>query len=289
MRVTRALLLALAACGPAKSATTATAATTATDGSTTGASTTTTTDSPTSHSVVDTTSTGSSDTGPSTPTETSHAFIMDPDPPACDLFAQDCPPGEKCSFFSEDIHRSPPIEKCVPVAPNPRQPDELCHFNEPGMGLDDCAPGSYCLPYSSDGAGASSCVALCAAETYTCADDEHLCILLNEGTFWCNFNCHPLLQDCAEALACSILECLPASPGFFDRLPGAPCSSAECVPKSICVPAELVPGCDDELCCTELCDLEAPAPCALPGQSCQLPPEDWNPILPADVGLCMLP
>lgn len=288
-----ALLLALSACGLAPSSATSGDAS-ATDTSTTGSTSTTTatTTSPETGGqfVGATGSTGASSTGTESG-EASIAFIVEPDDPSeCDLFAQDCPPGQKCSFLMENLHRGYPLQRCVPVAPDPRLPDELCHFNLPGMGLDDCAVGSYCLPWPSDQAGASVCVALCAAETYACPDED-ACIIMDFGLFWCESPCDPLLQDCTEGLACSLRQCQPVSPGYFDRPPGMPCEDgAQCVPKSTCVPAKYVPNCVEDYCCTEICDLQVPASCALPDQSCEPPPEDqWNWGIPEDEGLCILP
>jgi hypothetical protein len=236
--------------------------------------------------------TPSTDTGPS---ETTSNFIVVPDHPDswCDLFAQDCPPGQKCSFFSEDLtHDNNPVQICVPLAPDPQPPDALCHFNEPGMGLDDCALGSYCMPYFSDGAGASVCVALCGGSLNApICPDKHDCVIQDSPEYWCQFSCDPLLQDCADGLACDLGHCHPTSPGFFDRPPGSPCgdSPSPCAPMSTCAPAEFVPDCPEEYCCTQVCDLEAPDPCILPGQSCQPPDEHFQEFLPEGEGVCSLP
>jgi hypothetical protein len=247
---------------------------------------------PTGDPILATGTSTSTDAGDASgPSSSSTGFDLDP--PECDLFAQDCPPGQKCSFFDDDLYYDDdePVAACVPVTPDPRQPGELCHFNEPGMGLDDCAPGSFCLPYRSDGAGASVCVALCEARTYDCPD-AHLCILLGGGLFWCHFMCDPLLQNCSEGLACdSMQDCSPVSPGRFDRPPGAPCeSTTQCTPRSTCFPAKYVPDCAAEWCCTELCDLQAPSMCTLPDQSCEPPPrrDNLGILVPDGVGLCLI-
>lgn len=285
MRTLGHLTISLAACGPISKMG---------SGDTGGTSeTTVSTDSVNPEETISTAPTDSNSVNASVgSTSTGEVESGDPGPAHCDLFAQDCPPEQKCSFFSEDIYRFEPVPTCVPVAPNPRQPDQLCHFNEPGMGLDDCGLGSYCLPFNSDGAGASVCVALCQADTFACADSAHACTILNGPLFWCNFNCDPLAQDCAEGLACSLSDCMPVSPGYFDRPPGMPCETfSQCVPKSICGFPQYVPECAGDLCCTEICDLEAASSCALQGQSCQPVPEAdlLSSLLPEGMGLCLIP
>ena len=162
----RSTLLVFVACGPVASSGTGggtSAGSEGTSGASTAGESGMMTGVPTGDGIVGMTSTWGtlSTSGPSSTSgdsgESSLGFIQEIDVPApeCDVFAQDCSPGSKCSFFSENAAFGDPIETCVPVAEDPRQPGELCHFNEPGIGLDDCALGSYCLPFNSDGAGAS--------------------------------------------------------------------------------------------------------------------------------------
>lgn len=287
------LLLAIAACGPIAST------------SPTGDTTTGPADTSTSNTATGTTA-SSDDTQPTsapsvttTPDSESSAttvmLFLEPDHPDtwCDVFAQDCPAGQKCNFFSENLGHPPTRvldQRCVPLAPNPVPPDELCHFNEPGVGLDDCAAGSFCMPYYSDGAGTSVCVSICGGSLNqpTCPE-HHSCVIPEGGLFWCAFNCDDLLQDCAEGLTCTLGSCQFNSRGTFDRPPGAACNSiSDCVPKATCVPAKFVPDCPDEQCCTELCDLQAKPPCALPGQSCQSLPDELGYVwLPETTGMCL--
>jgi hypothetical protein len=284
----RLALLALAACGP--SASESPPATTDPTSSAADALTTAP-GSSTDIMLPAGSSTGASTTGTSTTADdTSSTFIIRPDHPAswCDLFAQNCPSGQKCSFFSEDLTYGEPSQACVPLVPDGHKPGELCHFNWPGMGLDDCQKGSFCIPYDGDGAGASACVALCP-DTYQCPDPDQTCIVMSGPMFWCTLPCDPLQQNCAAGLACSHESCYPTANGLFERPPGAACDyPAQCAPKSTCVPAEHVPDCPGAWCCTELCDLRAPAPCALPGQTCQ-PSDVWQWPLPDGIGLCALP
>lgn len=283
MRAPTIVCALVLACGPAEPGdVSATATSTGNDPTSSTVATTTT---PTDSLPSDTTAAETQGTGTEAGSTVTGQF-----PSECDLFTQNCPPGMKCTFFSENVYKEAPVSTCVPLAPEPQPPDQPCHFNEPGMGLDDCELGSFCLPWLSDQAGNSSCVSLCEAETFACADDAHACIIMDTPLFWCHFTCDVLKQDCAEGLACSLQRCLSVSTGFFDRQPGEPCEAFEqCIPRSVCGAAEYVPNCPDERCCTELCDLQTPGVCALAGQSCQPIPErdTLGSALPEGVGLCM--
>lgn len=290
------MLLALSACGStAATSTIDTTITTITTSTNSATSTSTTADAtgapPTSGAPTTTSATSTGSTGDAT----TFLFIMVPDHPDswCDVFAQDCPAGQKCSFISDRPHFNGDVEqRCVPLAPNPAGPDELCHFNDPGVGIDDCALGSFCMPYNSDGAGASVCVEICGGDlNHPTCPEKHSCVIPEGGLVWCAFQCDALAQDCHAGLACHLGNCYPVSPGSFELPPGAPCTDRACAPKSTCVPAVLVPDCADELCCTELCDLQAPSSCALEGQTCQPPPPEFDisPVVPDNVGLCQQP
>jgi len=281
------ILIALAACGPAASETTVSSSDNAgssPDVGTANSPPTTSTTSTSDATVSDGTANGT------TMATQAGETVTDQLPEDCDLLKQDCPAGQKCSFFSDDIQKIRPVPVCVPIAPDPQLPDQLCHFNEPGVGIDDCVLGSFCLPFNSDGAGTSSCVELCAEEKPNCSDNIHNCVLLDDSPLtWCNFTCHVLLQNCADGLACSLDQCLPLSPGFFDRQPGMPCQTFnQCVPKSICGFAKYVQDCSDDLCCTEVCDLKMPFSCALPGQSCEPATDGLEDYLPEGVGVCQI-
>src|SRR5690606_7229360 len=72
----------------------------------------------TSHSTTD----AADETGTTSADETGVVFLNRPDTGStaeCDVFAQDCPPGEKCTFWADDGGSSWNALKCVPVVDDP--------------------------------------------------------------------------------------------------------------------------------------------------------------------------
>lgn len=200
----------------------------------------------------------------------SGAFIMPYDPPDCDVWAQDCPFGEKCSadgaapLGDEDI-------KCVPIVPDPDQPGEPCHVVPGQAGPDTCDIGSFC--WSTDPVtGEGICVENCqgSPNSPTC-DPNNVCLPMAVPI--CLPACDPLLQDCPSGDSCLPLvesfTCFPAAdPGgsTFD-----PCDGLDqCAPGLVCVSTASAVECDkDEAgCCSPYCDLDDVNSCAGAGQEC---------------------
>lgn len=231
-------------------------------------------------------------------------FIIDPDGGGvsfeCDLWAQDCPAGEKCNMWANDGGNSWNATKCVPIAPEPDDPGEPCTVLENGVsGVDSCVLGAICWNVDPD-TNAGVCVAFCIGSEAnpTCPDPTQHCT--GRDFMLCLTSCCPLLQDCAEGEACypdnHTFECV-ADAGGEQGAFGDSCEYLNvCDPGLFCAAPDTVPDCEGSSgCCTPFCDLSDPSatencPGADGGQECvawfeegQAPPGEEN------VGACFIP
>mgnify|MGYP000353495258 CR=1 FL=1 len=206
-------------------------------------------------------------------------------PGECNLTAQNCPRGERCSPWANDGGPVWNAARCVPVSQDPGEVGDACTFEGSSVsGIDTCDIGLWCGPDLAPDAAKNSgtCMALCSGAI---CPENTLCVSpgpINEGV--CSSLCDPLAPDsCAPGWGC-----LPAGFGFachptVDEPLGTPCdANMQCGPGSVCTEAS---QCDDEFaerCCVAVCDRSAPS-CA-DGQTC----EDWGSPLSAyaDVGYC---
>ena len=220
-------------------------------------------------------------------------------PDTCDVWAQDCPEGFKCSpLFGTVGSGSWDLLGCVPLDPEPAQVGEACEWRE-GVGDpagDTCAERALCLELSG---GTSECHELCSGspDMPTCTSIEARC---QQSAGWvlnlCSEPCSPLMNDCPGDQLCvpttvggalDSFACFPpgsAMPG----IDGEACTCANCcAPGHMCVDAATYgPDCTAESCCTALCDLNDDGPqCDGTGQSCvaKFPPS--SPTL-GNVGAC---
>ena len=99
----------------------------------------------------DTTFGGQTETGDDPETETTSAgFIYgNPDtgglePFDCDIWAQDCPEGEKCSAWANDGGGAWNATRCVPVDDDPDQVGEACNVEGSGCRASTPAPSVRC-------------------------------------------------------------------------------------------------------------------------------------------------
>ncbi|MEM7157489.1 MAG: VWA domain-containing protein [Myxococcota bacterium] len=119
----------------------------------------------------------------------------------CDLFAQDCPEGEKCMPWSNDGGKEWNATRCSPVSDMPGSAGDTCMAEGNGFsGIDDCDLGKMC--WDVDRANAGSCVTMCTGDE---ANPE--C----PGNQWCYIGfdgsvsvCMPP-QLCAEDGACQCM------------------------------------------------------------------------------------
>ncbi|MCH9684851.1 MAG: ribulose phosphate epimerase [Deltaproteobacteria bacterium] len=233
-------------------------------------------------------------------------FIEDPDGGGisfeCDIFAQDCPDGEKCMPWSND-GGAWNATRCSPIAENPGQPGDECAVEGSGTsGIDDCDVGVMCWDVDGE-TNMGTCVAMCTGDAANpiCEDPDTTCSIANDGAIvLCLPVCDPLLQDCPEGQACyPVAEdwvCGPDASGEMGTY-GDPCEFINvCDPGLICLGAAATPNCQGAGgCCTEVCDISDPAgdaQCtgAPQGQTCQVWYEEGAaPPGYEDVGACSLP
>jgi hypothetical protein len=286
--------------------TTATSATVTSDGTDTGTSTTdSTAGATTSATTGDSSDSAGTTADPSTSgATTGSVFIEDPDGGSateCDLWAQDCPPGDKCMPWANDGGSSWNAAKCSPVDANPQQPGDECTVEGSGVsGVDSCDVSSMCWDVDGE-TGLGTCVGFCkgSAASPTCEDPKTECSISNDGVLiLCLPLCNPLLQDCPDGSACYPEEagyiCSPDASGDQGAA-GDPCEYINvCDPGLWCADATAVAGCVGGTgCCTPFCDLDAATndcPGAAMGEECtgfyeegEAPPGLEN------VGGCVIP
>lgn len=218
----------------------------------------------------------------------------------CDIFAQDCPAGEKCMPWANDGGSSWNATRCSPIAEDPAGIGEACEVEGSGVsGLDNCEATAMCFnvdPETNEG----TCVAMCQGsyEDPQCSPDAS-CSIGAEGTLAvCIPHCDPLAADCGENQVCvptsgdDAFSCLP---GVADPLAdGEACEFLNlCQSGSMCLSADAV-GCDSEVgCCTPFCNVLVGEPnpaCANPEHECLPWFEQGNPPPQLDnVGVCGIP
>lgn len=225
-------------------------------------------------------------------TSAAHTSLPGPDAPSapdleapeCEVYAQDCPQGQKCVWTGPtDEPWFPSWTTCVPVAPDPLEPGEACAYDldHPFSGLDDCARGSQCLEgkFGPEYDGVGTCSALCLGSIeHPYCEAGFVCV--GGRVLWvCEPICDPLVQDCELGWRCDIYGaatlCLSDWVDGPQRPAGEPCQAdEECHVGLTCLPGA-VPGCADEACCTPFCDrLDPQATCPFPDQKCLAP---WDP------------
>ena len=250
--------------------------------------------------TADPTADPTSDTMTSGDTNESN-FIVPPDGgPAneCDIWAQDCPEGEKCMPWDNEGGSSWNATKCSPISPDPGQPGDPCTVEGSGVsGVDDCAISSMCWNVDPE-TNMGVCVGFCegSENNPVCDDPDTGCSITNEGVLiLCLPYCDPLIQDCADGEACypepNGFFCSPDASGEMGVF-GDPCEYLNvCDPGLFCADAVTVPDCAGATgCCSEYCDTSDPmASCMGSGQECipfyeEAPPPGYE-----DVGVCIIP
>jgi hypothetical protein len=244
--------------------------------------------------------------GPDTTGGTTMSFIMPKDGGGgvkeCDIWAQDCPPGEKCMPWDNSGSGSWNSTKCTPVNANPGGEGDDCTVEGSGVsGVDTCDVGKLCWYLDENNAG--KCIDMCTGspDNGQC-DDGQICDVSNDGVLiLCLTECDPLVQSCDEGQICFYS---PFSQTFicdFDASGemgayGDPCAYINvCDYGLFCAsPESLPPGeCDStDGCCTPYCNLMEPNNCpgAMGGQECvpwynmgEAPPGQEN------IGACAVP
>lgn len=107
---------------------------------------------------------------------------------ACDLFAQSCPRGEKCTSWDNDADQLFNATRCSPVDAAPAPVGGACTFEgSPYSGIDDCVVGAMCLLTDPEDDTSGICRAACIGNPYnaSCDDPEMTCVLEEDWFGWC--------------------------------------------------------------------------------------------------------
>lgn len=204
----------------------------------------------------------------------------------CDIWAQDCPDGEKCVAYASCDGDEIDARKCVPVMGD-RTPGESCRYDGAAEATDNCDASSFCWNAKEvDGLLIGTCAAFCAG-----TPDDPLC----EGTSavtpcgstcytgvdgvqaLCLELCDPANPSCAEGEACrwtgTGFHCLnlPDAEATLHTAGESCVSSQDCKAGLECANGEYLADCEHFSCCTAMCDLElGDQGCETqPGTSCQ--------------------
>lgn len=300
--------LAFAGCGPMVGHVANEGTTTSASASTTPATGTTQAPQTTTAPNMDASTTSSDDGGTDTGGDPwDCAFLCAPDvAPAidCDVWAQDCPRGQKCMPWAHDGGNSWNATRCTPIADDPKQPGESCTVEGSSVsGIDDCERAAMCFAIDPE-TNTGTCYGFCRGSEAnpTCVDPATECRIWNEGVLiLCYPHCDPIAQDCDEGLLCVPSEgwfvCAP-DPANEGGVYGDPCEFINgCDPGLFCDEVvDDVEGCTGTIgCCNSFCDLSvddphAECPDALQGPTCTawFEPGETPPGL-AHVGRCAVP
>jgi hypothetical protein len=194
----------------------------------------------------------------------SNGFINDPDEGGaafqCDVWTQNCPAGEKCTFWANDGGGSWNATRCVEIDPEADEIGEPCTVEDSGTsGIDTCVFAAMCWnvdPETFEG----TCVGLCGGDESDpfCEDPSMICV--GRGPFLCLPTCCPLEQDCPQGQACypfdNDFECAPDASGDMGGF-GDPCEFINvCNPGLLCMGASAIPDCTGAFgCCTPFCEV----------------------------------
>ncbi|WP_434418367.1 hypothetical protein [Nannocystis pusilla] len=134
-------------------------------------------------------------------TESTGSFITPPDGGGgvkeCDVWTQDCPPGQKCMPWADNGSSSWNATKCSPVDANPGKEGDPCTVEGSAVsGVDTCDVGLLCWYFDENNNG--SCIDMCKGtpDAPSC-DMGQTCDVSNDGVLiLCLETCDPLVQSC---------------------------------------------------------------------------------------------
>jgi hypothetical protein len=214
----------------------------------------------------------------------------------CDVWAQDCTAGEKCTWWANDGGNAWNATKCVPIVPDPDQPGESCTVMGTGVsGLDSCDLAAMCWNVDPE-THLGTCVSFCMGSEAnpTCPQPAMHCV--GRTPMLCVPQCCPLEQDCSDGEGCYVANeafyCIPDAGGDQGAF-GDACEFINvCDPGLFCASPDQVLGCAGGIgCCTNFCLLGSQQ-CAAehPGMEC-LPwfEEDQAPPGFEHTGGCLMP
>jgi hypothetical protein len=245
--------------------------------------------------TTETTTSAATDSAPTTTTPTITPDASTPGPVQCDTFAQNCPPGQKCTSWADDGGDTWNATRCVDITGDDA-PTEPCTAVDGGTsGIDSCALGAMC--WSVDETGHGVCVGLCSGtpEAPICPP-FHYCASSYPLNF-CFVGCDPLLQDCGEDELC-----IPSNGSFQCAIDASgdegqtndPCGFANaCDAGLVCLDTPSASAACEQRstgCCQPFCKFPD-APCPNPDQQCV---QWFDPMMPIpegyeNVGVCAIP
>lgn len=259
------------------------------------ASAATTIDPDPSNTGIDSSGDGTDD-GPIFPSPDGGSLIRD-----CDIWAQDCPEGDRCVPWANDGGDRWNATRCAPLAAVTRELGESCVVEgSPVSGIDDCGFGLMCM-FVDPETLVGTCVAHCGGSEGSplCPDPSTSCVIEFEGVLHeCLPTCTPLLVVDCEVGECYAsggpdevwFSCVipPSVPSVADFEPCA--HDWECTPGSMCSRPDRPAACEFGDCCTPICDLSDPdAEACGPDRSCtSVLPEGQSPGID-NTGYCALP
>ncbi len=216
----------------------------------------------------------------------------------CDLWAQDCPEGTKCTPYDKDNDGIHDTERCVPIHnPSGQAGDDCTVEGSVASGIDTCDLGLLC--WNTDAQNKGRCVPMCYGSLGAPqCDDGLLCDISNGGALLlCVTPCDPLTPSCPIGQIClpggeQQFICDVDASGDQGGYGDACAYINVCDQGLLCVSGQSVPGCGTDGCCTEYCDLSAAEfECAgAPAQEC-VPFYDDDSAPPGyeNVGVCAIP
>ncbi len=211
----------------------------------------------------------------------------------CDVWAQDCPEGQKCAAYSAD-GGGWNGNKCVDVTGSDK-PGELCTSEDWTSGVDSCIKGAMCWAVNEEGVGFCRAQCIGSAEAPACEGAGECAIAAGGALTLCFLVCDPLLQDCVGTDLCVWLDwnfnCV-VDAGGAEGQANDPCEFANvCDSGLVCLePGTVSASCDPAAggCCTPFCQFPDGA-CPNPDQVCvqwfdpmMLPENDPQ----LDIGFC---
>ncbi len=216
----------------------------------------------------------------------------------CDLWAQDCPAGNKCMPYDKNSDGIHDAARCVPLDSEPGEVGDDCTIEGSlASGVDTCGLGLMCWNTTAELEG--RCVQMCSGSINDPKCPGGLiCDISNGGVLLlCVQPCDPLTPSCPMGQICITggemqFVCDVDASGDQGGY-GDPCAYVNvCDDGLLCVAGESVPGCKTDGCCTEYCDLTVGGEtCAgAPEQECA-PYYDPGAAPPGyeDVGVCTVP
>ncbi len=194
---------------------------------------------------------------PTDPSDTTEPTETDaPEPVECELFAQDCEPGQKCVPFDSDDDGELDIALCVPAGAD--QLGDSCELN-PEVFEDSCGEKLTCV--------AGTCMEICTGDMNSpiCELGEADCLIFDPDLPLCVPNCDPTPGETICEIG-SFTHCIPSEMNEFICVPGSGVEAGfgegceainDCKAGYLCVDGPYVPECVDPYCCTKFCDLDA--------------------------------